>query len=93
MTGVKNQGRCGSCWAFAATSVQEGVQAIKSKTKAEQLSEQEGVDCVSKSYGCSGGWMSHYWEWTKNGDKGNPGGQSVETYADYNAKDNACRFQ
>ena len=30
MAGVKSQGSCGSCWAFAATSVQEGVQAIKS---------------------------------------------------------------
>jgi len=30
MAGVKSQGGCGSCWAFAATSVQEGVQAIKS---------------------------------------------------------------
>ena len=37
--------------------------------------------------------MSQYWEWTKQGNTSNPGGQSVKTYADYNARDNNCRFQ
>ena len=57
---VKNQGACGSCWAFAATTVQEAMQAIKNDSKV-RLSEQEGVDCDVNSYGCNGGWMSNYW--------------------------------
>ena len=48
---------------------------------------------MTKSNGCGGGWMSHYWEWTKKGNTSNPGGQSVKTYADYNARNNNCRFQ
>lgn len=93
MAGVKSQGGCGSCWAFAATSAQEGVQAIKSNATAVRLSEQEGVDCVTKSNGCGGGWMSHYWEWTKQGNASNPGGQAYSTYAEYSASNNSCRFQ
>lgn len=75
MLPVKNQGGCGSCWAFAAASAMEGVQAIKNGSKI-RLSEQEGVDCVAKSHGCGGGWMSHYWEWTRD----NNGAQSNEDY-------------
>ena len=42
---VKDQGYCGSCWAFAAATVQESIQAIKNETDVVRLSEQEGVDC------------------------------------------------
>ena len=42
---VKNQGSCGSCWAFAAATVQESMQAIKNDAPVVRLSEQEGVDC------------------------------------------------
>jgi C1A family cysteine protease len=59
---VKNQGSCGSCWAFAAATVQESMQAIKNDAPVVRLSEQEGVDCDQRSYGCSGGWMSYYWQ-------------------------------
>jgi C1A family cysteine protease len=62
---VKNQGGCGSCWAFAATTVQETMQAIKDDTDPIRLSEQEGVDCDNRSYGCSGGWMHNYWKMSK----------------------------
>lgn len=58
---VKNQGGCGSCWAFAATTVQETVQAIQRDTTAVRLSEQEGVDCDHRSGGCAGGSVSGYW--------------------------------
>jgi C1A family cysteine protease len=36
---VKSQGGCGSCWAFAATTAQEAMQAIKNDTTPVRLSE------------------------------------------------------
>lgn len=41
---MKDQGRCGSCWAFAAVSASESLKFINTGTLTE-FSEQQLVDC------------------------------------------------
>ena len=55
---VRDQGSCGASWAYAATTVLEGRQAVKSGEKATALSVQQLVDCVGANYGCKGGFAS-----------------------------------
>ncbi|KAL9236840.1 hypothetical protein vseg_011464 [Gypsophila vaccaria] len=75
VTPVKDQGSCGSCWAFSTTGAIEGINAI---TNGEliSISEQELVDCDTTNYGCNGGDMDYAFEWVINN-----GG--IDTEADY----------
>lgn len=56
-TPVKNQGSCGSCWAFGTLGAMEAAYKLKYGTTLD-LSEQYLVSCNTLGYGCDGGWFA-----------------------------------
>uniref|UniRef100_A0A6G1S9S5 Cathepsin K n=1 Tax=Aceria tosichella TaxID=561515 RepID=A0A6G1S9S5_9ACAR len=58
VTSVKNQGMCGSCWAFGTVGVLEGQQVVRNfTTELVSLSPQDLVDCSHQNFGCGGGFQ------------------------------------
>eukprot|EP00040_Diaphanoeca_grandis_P013980 m.70690 g.70690 ORF g.70690 m.70690 type:complete len:438 (-) comp24260_c0_seq4:207-1520(-) len=67
VTGVKAQGTCGACWAFATTGAVEGAYKIATGT-LRSVSEQQILDCNRNSVdkGCDGGTMVEAYTYIKN---------------------------
>jgi len=84
---VKDQGQCGSCWAFSAVGALEGQETeVKHLANLTLLSEQNLVDCVYPSTdGCDGGLMEDAFMYVKKG---------IESSKDYpyRAVGGKCKF-
>lgn len=80
VTVAKDQGQCGSCWAFACVGALESHLLKANMTGPEELSEQQQVSCNTAMWGCDGGSSSaiRYWE-----NKG----PLYETYFPYTTSD------
>jgi C1A family cysteine protease len=85
VTPIKDQGQCGSCWAFSTTGGMEGCVKIASGSLIS-MSEQQLVDCDKTSYGCNGGLMTNAYNYIIK-----HGGICSEAAYPYTARTGTCK--
>jgi cathepsin L len=89
MSPIRDQQRCGSCWAFTAMGSYEASQSIINGVKLD-LSEQHAVDCAEvwdgKAGSCRGGWYVKIFDWMSQS-----GSMATEAAVPYESAETTCK--
>jgi len=88
VTPIKNQGQCGSCWAFSTTGCLEGLNFLQGSKTLLSFSEQQLVDCSSSygNQGCNGGLMDNAFKYVA------AQGIELESVYPYTAVTGTCKY-
>ena len=86
VTKVKNQGQCGSCWAFSTTGAVEGAMFLSTGT-LQSYSEQQLVDCSKQNNGCNGGLMDYAFMYIETAPL------MLESAYPYTGRKGSCKYE
>lgn len=90
LTPIRNQGSCGSCWAFSTVGALESALMVKMSSSSD-FSEQFLVSCNNNNWSCNGGWFAHDYHKTTLGKLQTTAGAVLETDMPYTATNGACK--
>ena len=86
---VRDQGGCGSCWAFGTVGVMECAMLMNGATDSD-LSEQFLVSCNKDGWNCGGGWTAHKYHFDTEGKMQTTVGAVLESVKPYTASNGTC---
>ena len=95
LTPVRDQGSCGSCWAFATVGTLESALKVKSGGSVGNdvnASEQFLVSCNKNSYSCNGGWFAHDYHANTLGNLQTAAGAVLEADMPYTVSNGSCKL-
>ena len=86
---VRDQGNCGSCWAFGTVGIMESSLMLNG-TASQDLSEQFLISCNVSGWDCSGGWTAHAYHYDTAGKSQTTIGAVQESAKPYKAANGTC---
>ena len=89
VTPVKDQGNCGSCWAFGTAGIMESSLWLDGIANTD-LSEQFLIDCNKDGWDCNGGWTAHKYHYNYLGKNQAVVGAVLESTKPYLDHDGTC---
>jgi hypothetical protein len=91
VTQIKDQGNCGSCWAFSTVGGVEGANFLHGTGKLISGSEQELVSCDKNDDGCDGGLMDQAFQWLIDSKKGQLTTEAAYPYRSGGGSSKTCK--